>query len=102
MIDDPRVIRSIIAIIFPPLAVLERGCGTALMVGVLTLFFWFPGMIAALVLIWIESPDAEDDGPPRRYIHLAKPKREEKQKRKSDFVHLADGDIVEVVEEDPH
>lgn len=37
-------------IIFPPLAVIDRGCGTILIVFVLTLLGWIPGAIAALIL----------------------------------------------------
>jgi uncharacterized membrane protein YqaE (UPF0057 family) len=42
--------RAILCIIFPPLAVLDRGCGTVLIVFILTLLGWIPGAIAALVL----------------------------------------------------
>ncbi|HUT23700.1 MAG TPA: YqaE/Pmp3 family membrane protein [Sumerlaeia bacterium] len=37
-------------IFLPPLAVLDKGCGSILIVLVLTLFGWIPGMIAALVI----------------------------------------------------
>lgn len=40
--------RAILCIIFPPLAVLDRGCGTVLIVFLLTLAGWIPGVIAAL------------------------------------------------------
>ncbi|MBQ0068667.1 MAG: YqaE/Pmp3 family membrane protein [Bacteroidales bacterium] len=42
-------LRAIIAIIFPPLAVLDKGCGAILLVSVLTLCGWIPGVIAAIV-----------------------------------------------------
>jgi uncharacterized membrane protein YqaE (UPF0057 family) len=42
--------RAILCIIFPPLAVLDRGCGTVLLVFALTLVGWVPGVIAALLL----------------------------------------------------
>ena len=42
--------RAIICIIFPPLAVIDRGCGTFLLVLVLTAAGWIPGVIAALLL----------------------------------------------------
>jgi uncharacterized membrane protein YqaE (UPF0057 family) len=42
--------RAILCIIFPPLAVLDRGCGTLVIVTLLTLAGWVPGAIAALVL----------------------------------------------------
>ena len=45
--------RAILCIIFPPLAVLDRGCGTILIVFALTLAGWVPGAIAAMVLNFI-------------------------------------------------
>lgn len=42
--------RAILCIIFPPLAVLDRGCGTVLIVLLLTVAGWVPGVIAALIL----------------------------------------------------
>jgi uncharacterized membrane protein YqaE (UPF0057 family) len=42
--------RAIICILFPPLAVIDRGCGTILIVFLLTLAGWVPGVIAALLL----------------------------------------------------
>lgn len=43
--------RVILAIILPPLAVLDKGCGSLLIVSILTLFGWIPGVIAALVIL---------------------------------------------------
>lgn len=42
--------RALLCIIFPPLAVIDRGCGTILIVLLLTLAGWVPGAIAALIL----------------------------------------------------
>lgn len=42
--------RVILCIIFPPLAVLDRGCGTVLIVLLLTAAGWIPGVIAAIIL----------------------------------------------------
>ena len=42
--------RAIICLIFPPLAVIDRGCGTFIIVFALTLAGWVPGVIAALLL----------------------------------------------------
>jgi uncharacterized membrane protein YqaE (UPF0057 family) len=42
--------RAILCIVFPPLAVIDRGCGTLLIVFLLTLAGWVPGAIAALIL----------------------------------------------------
>ncbi len=44
------LVRAILCIIFPPLAVLDRGCGTIVLVFLLTLAGWVPGAIAALLL----------------------------------------------------
>jgi uncharacterized membrane protein YqaE (UPF0057 family) len=44
--------RAILCIVFPPLAVADRGCGTILIVFALTLAGWVPGAIAALFLNW--------------------------------------------------
>ena len=41
----------ILAIIFPPLAVIDRGCGSMLIVFLLTLCGWVPGVIAALIIL---------------------------------------------------
>lgn len=45
------LLRVFLAIIFPPLAVLDRGCGSILIVTILTLCGWVPGVIAALVIL---------------------------------------------------
>ncbi|PCH77110.1 MAG: YqaE/Pmp3 family membrane protein [Flavobacteriaceae bacterium] len=43
--------RVVLAIIFPPLAVIGKGCGSIIIVFLLTLCGWVPGVIAALVII---------------------------------------------------
>ena len=43
--------RVLLSIIFPPLAVFDRGCGSILIVLILTLCGWVPGVIAALVIL---------------------------------------------------
>jgi uncharacterized membrane protein YqaE (UPF0057 family) len=45
------LIRVLLAIFFPPLAVLGKGCGSFLIVLLLTLCGWVPGIIAALVIL---------------------------------------------------
>ena len=45
------LLRVLLAIIFPPLAVLDCGCGSVLIVFILTLCGWAPGIIAALVIL---------------------------------------------------
>ena len=42
--------RVILCIIFPPLAVIDKGCGSILITFLLTLLGWVPGVIAALVI----------------------------------------------------
>ncbi|GER57978.1 hypothetical protein ULMA_00860 [Patiriisocius marinus] len=43
--------RVILAIIFPPLAVIGKGCGSILIVLILTCLGWIPGVIAALIIL---------------------------------------------------
>ncbi|MBQ8055453.1 MAG: YqaE/Pmp3 family membrane protein [Paludibacteraceae bacterium] len=43
--------RVILAIIFPPLAVIDKGCGSVLITFILTCMGWVPGVIAALVIL---------------------------------------------------
>lgn len=45
------LVRVVLAILFPPLAVLDKGCGSVLIVFLLTLAGWVPGVIAALVIL---------------------------------------------------
>ncbi len=42
--------RAIICILLPPLAVIDKGCGSFLIVLMLTLFGWIPGIIGAMVI----------------------------------------------------
>jgi len=42
--------RALVCLILPPLAVLDRGCGTVIIVTALTILGYVPGVIAALVL----------------------------------------------------
>ncbi|SDS03507.1 Proteolipid membrane potential modulator [Gillisia sp. Hel1_33_143] len=43
--------RVLLSILFPPLAVYDRGCGSILIVLILTLLGWVPGVIAALIIL---------------------------------------------------
>ncbi len=45
------VFRVLLCIILPPLAVIDKGCGSLLIVCILTLLGWIPGMIGALIII---------------------------------------------------
>ena len=45
------LLRVLLAILFPPLAVIDKGCGSILIVFLLTLCAWVPGIIGALVIL---------------------------------------------------
>ncbi|MDG1040583.1 MAG: YqaE/Pmp3 family membrane protein [Polaribacter sp.] len=47
--------RVLLAIIFPPLAVIGKGCGSFIIIFLLTLCGWIPGVIGALVIL--NNPD---------------------------------------------
>ncbi|MBR7023405.1 MAG: YqaE/Pmp3 family membrane protein [Bacteroidales bacterium] len=44
-------LRVLLSILFPPLAVIDCGCGSMLIVFLLTLCGWVPGVIAALIIL---------------------------------------------------
>ncbi len=44
-------LRVILAIFLPPLAVIDKGCGSIAIVFLLTLCGWVPGVIGALVIL---------------------------------------------------
>ena len=44
-------IRVLLAIIFPPLAVVDKGCGFFLIIFILTCLGWIPGVIGALIIL---------------------------------------------------
>ena len=51
------ILRVIACILLPPLAVLDKGCGSILLVALLTLVGWLPGVIAALIICTrVETP----------------------------------------------
>ena len=43
--------RVLLAVLFPPLAVIDKGCGSVVIVALLTLAGWVPGVIGALVIL---------------------------------------------------
>ena len=45
------LIRVLLAIIFPPLAVIDKGCGSFLIILILTCLGWIPGVIGALIIL---------------------------------------------------
>ncbi len=44
-------LRVLFAILFPPIAVIDKGCGSIAIVFILTLLGWIPGVIAALIIL---------------------------------------------------
>jgi len=49
--------RAVLCIIFPPLAVIDRGCGTVIIVLALTTLGWIPGVITAVILNYLSAND---------------------------------------------
>ncbi len=43
--------RVLLAIICPPLAVVDKGCGSIVIVLILTVLGWIPGILAALIIL---------------------------------------------------
>lgn len=43
--------RVLLAILFPPLSVIDKGCGSFLITLLLTICGWVPGVIAALIIL---------------------------------------------------
>jgi len=43
-------LRVLLCILFPPLAVVDKGCGSVLIIFLLTLCGWVPGVIGALII----------------------------------------------------
>ena len=44
------VIRYLLCLVFPPLAVLDKGCGSVLLVLLFTILGWIPGTILAFLI----------------------------------------------------
>lgn len=51
LIEKMSVWRVILSVLFPPLAVYDKGCGSIMIVFILTIAGWVPGVIAALVIL---------------------------------------------------
>jgi uncharacterized membrane protein YqaE (UPF0057 family) len=45
------IFRVILCVILPPLAVIDKGCGSIVIVSLLTIAGWIPGVIGALVIL---------------------------------------------------
>lgn len=43
--------RAVLCILLPPLAVYDKGCGSILLVLLLTLAGWVPGVIGAILIV---------------------------------------------------
>lgn len=43
--------RILLAVVLPPLAVYDKGCGVILLVFALTIVGWIPGVVAALYFL---------------------------------------------------
>lgn len=43
--------RVILALIAPPLSIIDKGCGSFLIVCILTCIGWVPGVIGALIIL---------------------------------------------------
>jgi uncharacterized membrane protein YqaE (UPF0057 family) len=92
---NSRAGKIFLSLIFPPLGVLDKGCGTVAVVALLTFPLWIPGFLVALFIILSEKPrpqqpsfvEIENDAP-------------EKEKRKGAYIRLADGEVAQVVEDD--
>jgi uncharacterized membrane protein YqaE (UPF0057 family) len=50
--------RAIVCVLLPPLAVIDKGCGPLLLVTLLTLIGWVPGVIGALVVCMGSTTEA--------------------------------------------
>ena len=44
------LLRAVFCILLPPLAVIDKGCGSLLIVTALTLCGWVPGVLAAIII----------------------------------------------------
>jgi len=43
--------RVLLCIICPPFAVIDKGCGSVIIVLILTVLGWIPGVLAALIIL---------------------------------------------------
>jgi uncharacterized membrane protein YqaE (UPF0057 family) len=87
--------RLFLSVVLPPLAVTDKGCAVTFAVFLLWVSGWFPGVIVAL-LINIFAP------PRPRYVTIpnAAADSDYPQKRKREFMRLADGELGEIIEDD--
>ena len=81
------VFRVLLSVIFPPLAVLDKGCGSVLIVTLLTCAGWIPGVIGALVIL-NKDPEVETNHWGSFYLHP-----EEVDPGLYDFVFIYDNKV---------
>lgn len=53
-------LRAVLCVIFPPLSVIDRGCGALLIVTVLTITAWLPGVLAAVFINYMAAQGRHD------------------------------------------
>ncbi|MEO8607527.1 MAG: YqaE/Pmp3 family membrane protein [Chloroflexota bacterium] len=99
--------RVLLCIFLPPLAVLDKGCGLTLLVGVLWLLGGVPGIVAAFAINLMDpQPQPVKRSGEPRFVQIPVQYDSEfdaesvKPKRKGAYVRLADGAIAEVIEDD--
>jgi uncharacterized membrane protein YqaE (UPF0057 family) len=46
------ILRAILCVLLPPVAVIDKGCGAFFIVFVLTIAGWVPGVIGAMVVCY--------------------------------------------------
>jgi uncharacterized membrane protein YqaE (UPF0057 family) len=99
--------RAVLCILLPPLAVLDKGCGVALVVGLLWLLGGIPGIVAAFVFNLMDPQKPVKRLGTGRFVQIpvqqdseAEDIDFEKPKRKGAYVRLVDGEIAEVIDDD--
>ncbi len=93
-----RIIRWLLVVVMPPLAVLHRGCGLTLLVTLLTIFGWFPGMIVAALVMLYDEHERASELP--RFVRVPTARYPEKRKHEDAWVRLADGEVAQVADDD--
>lgn len=54
------IIRILLCFIFPPLAVFDKGCGSMMLIFLLTLLGWLPGTVVALIICLADNKKIGD------------------------------------------
>jgi uncharacterized membrane protein YqaE (UPF0057 family) len=98
--------RLIFAFLFPPLAVVDKGCGTTLIVFALTLAGWLPGVFAAMLILLLDAMH-QDSAPVRTVVVPARASRtvfipdldDEPLKRGPRYLESPDGRPLEIIDD---